>query len=132
MDSHIAAVVPPLIDLSLDVHQIAEGTQRPEVLAEVIDAFFDFSFFLGRPDVAGAGNDLEDPQKIQEGVIETDDAAAALRDGGHHIVEQEFFGGSIKKPESIEHSRMEGLLFLGGGKLDIKHPTVCFDDSQGV
>src|SRR4030067_54283 len=77
MDSHIADAVPPLIDLSLDVHKISEGTQGPEDLAEVIYAFLDFSLFLGRPDVTGAGNDLEDPQKNQEGVIETDDAAAA-------------------------------------------------------
>jgi len=132
MDSHIADAVPPLIDLPLDVHKISEGTQGPEVLAEVIDAFFDFSLFLGRPDVAGVGNDLEDPQKIQEGVIETDDAAAAFRDGGHHIVEQELFRGSVKVPEGVEQSLMEGLLFLGMGKLDIKHAAVAFDDSQGV
>ena len=82
--------------------------------------------------MTGARNDFVYPQKIQEGVIETDDAPAAFRDGGQHIIDDDFFRGSVKEVESVEQSLMKGFLLLGVGKLDVKHAAVRFNDSQGV
>jgi hypothetical protein len=102
MGSHIADVIPPLIDLLLNVHKLAEGTQRPKVLAKIMDAFLYLPLLLGRPDMAGVGNNFEVPQKIQKGVIEADDTAATFRDGGQHIIEYKFFRGPVKKPEGVD------------------------------
>src|SRR3990172_3148202 len=101
-------------------------------MTEVVDAFFDFSLFLGRPDIAGMGNDLEDPQKIQESIIEADNAAATLRDGSQHIIDNHFFRGPVKKAEGVEQSLVQCFLFLTVGKLDIKHSAVGFDNGEGV
>ena len=38
----------PLARLRVDIRQIGEGAQRPEVLAHISDGAFDFSFFPGR------------------------------------------------------------------------------------
>ena len=47
MDANIGDGISPLIDLMLHIRQIGEGSCRPEVLTEILDAPFDFPFFLG-------------------------------------------------------------------------------------
>ena len=47
------------------------------------------------------GTILKIRKKIQEGVIETDNAAAAFRDGGQHIIDDDFFRGPVKKRKAL-------------------------------
>jgi hypothetical protein len=83
-------------------------------------------------DIAGLRDDLPDPQEVQKSVIETDDAAASFRDGGQHVVHNDFFRGSVEERKGVDQSPVQCFLFLAVGKLDIKHPAVRFGNRQGI
>ena len=97
-----------------------------------MDASFDFSFFLGRPDITGHRNDLERSQKIQERVVETDHAPTTFGHGSQHIIDNDLFRRCAEKIKGVQERLMEDLLSLAVGKLDIKHPAVRFYDRQSI
>ena len=48
----------PLARLRVDVAEIGEGAQRPEVLAHISDGAFDLTFLPGRGDMTGARDEI--------------------------------------------------------------------------
>jgi len=133
VDSHIGYGVSPVVGLGLEVEEIFEGAQGPEVVADIVDhALFHFALFVGAMGVAGPGDNREGAEEVQEGFVKADEGAESLGDGGQHIIGDQFFGGALKKTESVEKAAVEGFLSLGVGEFQVEGAAVAFEDGQAV
>jgi hypothetical protein len=131
MDSHIGDHVSPLIGLGLEVEEIAEGTQGPEVVPDIVDdPFFHFALFVGALGVAGPGDNSEGTEEVQEGLIEADERTYSLDDGCQHVIGNQFFWGALEETEGIEETAVKGFLSLGVGELQVEKTAVAFQDRQ--
>jgi hypothetical protein len=99
---------------------------------EVDGAFFHLALLLGLPDVAGPGRDLQGAQELEKGVVEADQRAVPLDDGGEHIVMRQGFRGAAEKNKGTQQAAMQGFLALRMGELEIEHAAVTLDDCQAV
>ena len=133
MDSQIGDGVSPVVGLGLEVEEICERAQGPEVVPDVVDgAFFCFPLFVGAFGVAGPGDNREGAEEVQEGFIEADKGPDSFDDRCQHIVRNQFFWGAVEETEGIEEAAVEGLLPLGMGELQVEKPAVAFHDGQAV
>src|SRR5262245_27420681 len=133
MDSDIGHLVAPLVGLGLEISEIVEGAQRPEVVPDIVDGpFFDLPFFLGLGHVAGQRGNLQGPQKRQKVFVEPYQGALPLQDRGEHVVMDEFFGGALEKMERLQEAAVQGLLPLRMGELQIQQAAMTFNHGQAV
>jgi hypothetical protein len=59
-----------MIGLALEIAKIHKGSERPEIVADVMDdPFLDLAFFLWRSRIAGAGGDLQLAEEIEEAML---------------------------------------------------------------
>src|SRR5262249_4233734 len=106
-------LVAPLIGLGLEVAEVPEGAQRPEVVPDIVhSAFLHLPLFLGLGHVASDGGDLEGSQKGQKVLIEPHQGALPLQDRSEHVVMDELWGGALKKGKRIEEAAVQGVLPL--------------------
>ena len=73
MDTDIGYCIEPYSHLAIDIAQIGKGSKGPEVLAKISDEIFDLPLFIRGSDIAGSRDDLERSQKIQEGLIKSNE-----------------------------------------------------------
>lgn len=100
MDSHIGDGVSPVVGLGLEVIQIGERSQGPEVVPDVMDnPFFHFPLFVGASRIAGPGNNGEGTEEVQESPVEADDGPHALGDCCQHVVCDKFLCGALEETE---------------------------------
>jgi hypothetical protein len=118
MDSHIGYLIAPLVGLGLQVREILERTQGPEVVADIVDhALLHLALFVGAMGVAGPGDNGQGAEEVQEGFVKTDKGSDSLGDGGQHIIGDQFFGCALEETEGMEKAAVEGFLSLGVGEL---------------
>jgi hypothetical protein len=111
VESEVGDLIPPVIGLGLEIGEIANGSQGPEVGSNVMDSsLFDLALFLGLGDVTGNGNDLEGPKKLQKGLVEAHQGTLPLQDRRDHMVMPEFFGGALKKAKGVEQTAVQGVV----------------------
>ena len=133
VDSDIGHLVAPLVGLGLEIGEVPEGSQRPEVVPDVVDsAFLYLPLFLGLGDIAGDGGDVEGPQKLQKVLVETHQRALPLQDRREHVVMDEFFGGALEKMKGMQETAVQGVLPLRVGKLQIEQAAMTFNHGQAV
>lgn len=126
-------MVPPVVGLGLKILKVMKGSQREEVVADIMDgALFHLPLFMGTPDMAGERDNSKRSEELQKGFIEPNEGAIPFDHCGEHVVGDQFPGGSPKEVEGIEETPMEGLLSLGMSELQIKQPAVGLDNSQAV
>ena len=131
MDSFVRHLVSPLGGLGLEIGEVLEGSQGPEVVPDVVNgALLDLSLLMGFADIAGSGNDPQGAKEIEEGLIEPDDGPLALDDRGQHVVVDELFWTPLKKPEGVQEALVEAFLPLGEGELEGEHPAVAFHNRE--
>jgi len=131
--SHIRDLVSPLVGLGLDVCQIFERSQGPEVVANVVDgAFFDLSLLMSLAQVTRQWNRPEGSQKGKESIIKANEGAVSLDHCGEHIIVDQSFCRPLEKHESIEQTPVQGFLSLGMGELQVEHTAVALDECHTV
>ena len=101
MGPHIGDVGQPPPYLAVDVIQVLEGTKGEKIGSKIFDARFDFTFFMGGSGIASDRGYRKDFQKIQESVVEPDDAPLSFDNGGQHVVDHDGFGRSPKKENAF-------------------------------
>jgi hypothetical protein len=53
-------MVSPVVGLGLNIVDVFEGSEGPEIVADIMDdALFDFSFLMGASEVTGNGYSFE-------------------------------------------------------------------------
>lgn len=75
-------------------------------------ALFYFALFVWASDITGVWDNGKGAEELKEGLIESYERPIAFCDCCEHIVGNQFFGSSLKKPEGIEQASMQGLLPL--------------------
>jgi len=122
-----------VVGLGLEVEEICERAQGPEVVPDIVDdPFFHFALFMGALRVAGPGDNGEGAEEVQESLIEADERTYSLDDRCQHIIGNKFFWGAFEETQRIEKAAVEGLLSLGVGELQVEKTTVAFQDRQAV
>jgi len=126
-------MVPPVVGLGLKILKVMKGSQREEVVADVMDgALFHLSLFMGTSDMAGKRDNGKRSEELQEGFIEPNKGTIPFDDCGEHIVGDQFPWGSPKELEGIEETPMKGLLSLGVSELQVNQTAVGFNNSEAV
>ncbi len=107
MQSEVRHRIPPLVRLDLDVGQIPEGAEWPEVMANIVhDPLLDFTLFLGAVGVAGLGGDFQRSEKGKEGLVVADKRVLPFDDRGEHVVSQtRSLGVPPKKRKALSRPR---------------------------
>jgi hypothetical protein len=114
-------MVPPVVGLGLKILKVMKGSQREEVVPDVMDgALFHLSFLMGTSDMAGKRDYGKGAKELQKGFIETNEGTIPFYDCGEHVVGDQFPGGSPKELEGIKETPMKGLLPLGVSELQIE------------
>ena len=132
MNPAIGHLAEPLLHLFLHVRDIFKGPQGPKVPAHVLNRPFDFSFLIGRPNLAGPGDDFEGPQEVEERFIKPDEGALPFKDCGEHIIDEEMCRRSCEEEKRLEEALVKAGLFLAVRKIDIEHSAAGFHDHQGI
>jgi len=122
-----------VVGLGLEVEEICERAQGPEVVPDIVDdPFFHFALFMGALRVAGPGDNGEGAEEVQESLIEADERTYSLDDRCQHIIGNKFFWGALEETERMEKAAVKGLLSLGVGELQVEKTAVAFQDGQAV
>ena len=133
MDAHIRDLVTPLIGLGLEIGEIPERTQGPEVVPDIVNStFLDLPFFVGLGHIASNGSNVEGPQKRQKVLVEPHQRALPLQDCGEHVVMDKFLRGALEKVKGIEETAVQGVLPLRVGKLQIQQTAMTLDHCQAI
>jgi len=126
-------MVSPLVGLGLNIVEVFEGSQGPEVVADIMDgALFHLSFLMGASHVTGKWYGFKGQEECEEGLVEADQGAFALYDSACHIVMDQLPWGSLKEAEGIEKATMQSFLPLGVSKLQIEQSAMAFGDGHAV
>jgi len=133
MDSHIGDGVSPMLGLGLEVEEVFERAQGPEVMPDVVnDPFFHFALFVWASRITGPGDNGKGAEEVQESPVKADDGSHSLGDRCQHVVCNEFFGGTLEKTEGVEKATVEGFLLLAVSELQVEQTAVAFQDRQTV
>ena len=133
MGSHIGNLIAPLVGLGLQVREVLERSQGPEVVSDIMDhALFHFALFVGAIGVAGPGDNGQGAEEVQEGFVKADEGSDSLGYGGQHVIGDQFFGCALKETEGMEKAAVEGFLSLGVGEFQVEEAAVAFEDGQAV
>jgi hypothetical protein len=119
--------------LGLEVGEVLERSQRPEVVPDVVDgALFHLAFFVRAVGVAGPGDNGQGAEEVQKGAIEADEGSHALGYRCEHVICDELFGGALEKEEGMEKGAVKGFLPLGMSELQVEEAAVALDHGQAV
>ena len=133
MNVLIGDFVEPAADLVIDIRQIGEVTQRPEVLANISDsATLHFSFFPRGGYVTGARIKAELAGETQETGIVSDQVAVMFHDGGREIIIGQLARDATERLKGMNMTPGECFKALAMGKLHIHFSTVAFDEREGI
>ena len=133
MQALVGDLVQPFPHLAIDVGEVGKLAERPEVLAEIADApALDLAFFPARGRVAGAREKATFAGEGQEPRIKSNQSADVLGNDGQEIVIPAFAGNSAQSLKSMEVATDESLEALTMGELDVEHPAVSLDQTEGT
>ena len=133
MEAHLGYLVSPLVGLGLEITEVAEGSQGPEVVPDLVTGpLFHLALFLGLGHVAGHRGDVKGPEKFQKVLVKAHQGALSLDDRREQVVMDEFFGGALEKVERIQEASVQGVLALRVGKLQGEQTAMTFNDRQTV
>ena len=105
MHASVGHLIAPVVGLRLQIVQVGERPQGPEIMTNIMDrAFFDFSLFLWLGHIASDGCDTKGPEKLQEVLVEAHQRALSLDDRREHVVMDEFFGRPLEKVERTQET----------------------------
>src|SRR6516164_2205858 len=123
----------PLTCLAIDIVQIGEGAQRPEVLANVADAAaLHFSFLPTRGRIAGAWNEAELTREGEEARLKPHQPPIVFGDGGGQVVVPDLAADAAQELEGMNVAANESLKALAMGELQVQHPAVALHQGEGV
>jgi len=122
----------PLPRLTIDIVQIGELAQRPEVLAKIKEDALDFSFFPAAGRIAGMREEAVFTGEGEESRKEADETTVVLDNGGGQIVLGDLTCDPTKSRERMHVAASEGCKALAVGELDIQHPAVGVDEREGI
>src|SRR6516164_2773573 len=123
----------PLARLAVHVVQIGELPQRPEILAGVSNpAAFYLSFFPATGWVAGLGHEIVFARESQETGMEAHQVAIVLGHGTGEIVIENFSAHAVEGGEGVAVTTHKGFKTLAMSELQIQHPAVRVDQSEGI
>ncbi|VBB44861.1 hypothetical protein TRIP_B350041 [uncultured Desulfatiglans sp.] len=127
MQPAVGEGIAPVTGLALQVGEIDELAQGPEVMADIVDnnALFDLAFFLRLAGVAGPRGDTERTEELQKGFVEADEGSFPFEHGGEHIVGEDFSWDPVKETKGVQEAAVKGLLVLGVGELEIEQSAVA-------
>src|SRR5437667_12640792 len=120
------------MSLRVDVGYIDEAAQRPEVLPDVSDRAFDFSFFPSRPHMTGTWNETIVASKGQEAGMKPHEVSIVLRHHGGHVVEPELARHAGHGFEGMDVAAHQSLKRLAVRELEIHLPAVALNEAEGV
>jgi hypothetical protein len=92
----------PVTRLRVHIGQVREGAQRPEILADIADGPLHFSFFPGRRDMTGSGNEIKFASEGEEAGVEPQQVAFMFGDCRGKIVEPDFVSGATQELKSVD------------------------------
>jgi hypothetical protein len=123
----------PLASLAVDIGQVSELAEGPEVLADIADATpLDFAFFPGGAHMTSPGVKVVLASEGQKAGIEADDLAVMLEDGAQEVVIGSLAGHASHEVESMLVAACESLIALAVGELQIQTPAVTLDQAKRI
>src|SRR5437667_8066495 len=120
------------MSLRVDVGYIDEAAQRPEVLPDVSDRAFDFSFFPSRPHMTCTRNKTIVASKGQEAGVKAHEVSIMLGHDRGHVVEPEFARHTRHGFEGMDVAAHQSLKRLAVRELEIHLSAVALDETEGV
>ena len=133
MPPNIRPLVAPLVGLRLEIGQVLEGAERPEIVPDVVHGpLLHLPLFLRLRHIAGKRGDVQGPQKFQKMLVEAHQGPLPLQDRGKQVVMNELFGSAVEKVERIEEAAMPGVLPLRVRKLQREQAAMRFNHGQAV
>ena len=110
MGANIGDLIEPVADLRVDLDEIAELAQGPEVLPKITDAgAFHFAFLPGRGHLTGTWNESELSSERQEPRMEANQVAVVVGDGRCQIVIDQLASNSTQAFEGVDMASNEGF-----------------------
>ena len=133
MEALVGHWVEPGAGLTVDIGQVFELAQGPEVLAEVGNAAaFDFAFLPGRSHMAGARVEVVVAGEGEKTRVETHQLAFMLGHGGKQIVIENLPCHAGHEAEGMLVAAQEGFKTLAVSELDVEAAAVALDQAKGV
>jgi hypothetical protein len=132
MHASIGDFAQPLPNLSIYIVQIGELAQRPEVLSQITDGAFDFSFFPSAGWIAGVRIEAVLTGEAEEARVKADDPAIMFGNGGRQIIVGDLTCHATQFGEGMHVAAHEGFEALAMSELDIHHSAVRIDQSEGI
>ena len=116
--------------MSLRVHigETGEVAQRPEVLPEITDGAFDFSFLPGRSDMTGTRNEVVLTRECEKTRLETDERIVVFgNNGGEVVVPQLASDAAHRIDRALSRSEAAAARDRGASGNDASR---CIDDAE--
>src|SRR5437773_2057186 len=132
MTALIGDLLEPLASLRVDVGQVDEAAQRPEVLTHVADGALHFTFFPSSRHMTCTRNEAIFPCEAQKPGIESHEIALVFGDNSQEIVEPKLTGDAAHGFEGVDMTTGECLECLTVSELEIHLPAVTLNQAEGV
>lgn len=122
----------PLPRLAINIMQIGELTQRPEVLAQVSNGAFHFSFFPTAGGIAGVREEAIFAGEAKESGEKTDEASVVFGNGGGQIIVGDLTRNATQRSKCVNMTTGEGFETLTMREFDIEHAAVRIDEGKSI
>ncbi len=133
VDAVVGNFVEPGSGLGIDIGQLGELPQGPEVLADIADAtFFDLAFLPRSRDMAGARVEVVLAGKGEKARIDANDLTIALGYGGDQVVEKNLRCHASHEVEGMLVATQKDLETLTVRELQVETAAVTFEQAKGV
>jgi hypothetical protein len=133
VQSLVGHFLQPLPRLAIDIGEVSELAEGPEVLTNIPDApAFDFSFLPAGGRIAGSWVKITLASKGQEAWIEADQGTDVLGDDRQKIVVPAFASDATQSLKSMEVATDESFKALAVGELDVEYPAVTLHQAEGI
>src|SRR3954452_2976865 len=132
MQALIGDLGQPLPDLAIDIVEIGELAQGPEVLAEITDGTFDLAFFPTTGRVAGPRVKTIFASEAEKAWKKTDQASVMLGNRSGEIVVNDLARNAAQSGEGVNVTANECSETLAVSELRIQHAAVRIHQCEGV
>src|SRR5579862_2433253 len=99
----------PAACLRVDIGQVREGAQGPEILPNVTDRPLHFSFFPSCRYMTGARNEMKLAREGEETRVESHQVAFVFGDGSGEIIKPDFLADPTQGLKGMDVAAGEGL-----------------------
>src|SRR5580658_2947431 len=128
----VGDLLNPLARWCMDIGQIAERTQRPEVLAYIANGSFDLAFLPRCGDMTSARDESVVAGESEKARIEPHQVALMFSDSRREIVEPKFAGTALKGFECMDVAADERLEVLAMRELQVHLAARAFHPAERV